>query len=239
MTSVLPVTKYIPTAGFANSLRVRGGTSANLFVHAVNSGGNLYSAVSGVEAGFPDGRSSFNMSCLDVNVTESNIGFSQTDGTITSFSVPAATSFRFVCDIINWTNRLTLATAAKAQVGLMGTAHATFATLIGTGPQAASESAIYVEFADSKMRLFFGTTASAYVHIPATLTAFSIRIEYRAGRSVKLYLNNKDVATIQTTVATSALQVFARAGHLAAYTAATDDPIRFEVDSVSVAFDKT
>jgi hypothetical protein len=238
MTSVVTISKFIPTGGITTSRKVRGGCNGSLYVHAL-AGAALYSAVSGVECGFPDGRSAFNMSCLDVNVTESNVGFSQYDGVgVTVFSVPAATSFRYICDITNWTNRSTIPTKAKAQVGLMATAHATFATLIGTGPQVAGQSAIYVEFAANTMKLVVGTTSSAFVAIPTDLTAFSIRIEYLAGIGAFLYLNNKKVATVNSTTATTALQLFARAGHLAAYDAATSSPIRFEVDAISVAYDK-
>jgi len=243
MTAVVTVSKFIPTGGIVASRRVRNGTNSALFVHAL-AGAALYEATAGAECGFRDGSSAFNMSCKDVNVTESNVGFCQaldtTGGVSTStlFSIPAATSFKFVCDITNWSNRVTVPTKAKAQVGVMATAHATFATLIGTGPQVASQSAIYVEFAANTMRLVFGTTASAYVAIPTTLTAFSIKISYKKGKGARLFLNTKLVATIDTTVATTAMQVFARAGHLAAYDAATSAPIRFEIDGVSVAFEK-
>lgn len=238
MTSVVTISKFIPTGGIVTSRKIRNGANVSLYVHAL-AGANLYSAVSGVECGFPDGRSAFNMSCLDVNTTEANVGFSQYDGVgVTVFSVPAATSFRYVADITNWTNRSTAATRAKAQIGLMATAHATFATLIGTGPQVSGQSAIYVEFANDRMKLVFGATSSGWVAIPTSLASFSIRIEYLAGKVAVLYLNNRHVAQINTTTATTAMQLFARAGHLAAYTAATDAPIRFELDAVSVAIDK-
>ena len=239
MTSVVTISKYIPTGGIVTSRKVRGGCNGTIYVHAL-AGAAIYSAVAGEECGFPNGRSAFNMSCLDVNVTESNVGFSQYDGVgVTVFPIPAATSFRFVCDITNWTNRSTVATKAKAQIGLMATAHATFATLIGTGPQVASQSAIYAEFAANTVRLIVGTTASAWVAVPTTLLAFSLRIEYIKNIGAFLYLDGREVAKVQSTTATTAMQVFTRAGHLAAYDAATSAPIRFEVDAVSVAIDKT
>lgn len=247
MTLVVTTAKYIPTTGFAGSYRVRNGINSAIFVHAkVPAGGaNGYSAVSGSEAGFRDGSSAFNMSLLDTNAKALNVGFCQAQdttggvGTSTYYSVPAATSFRAVFDVNYWTNRSsTVVGASKAQVGLMHIAHASFATDISAGPQAASNSAIYVEFMNNKMRLFFGTTASAYVDVPSTLTSFSCRIEYRAGRGARLYLNNKFVASVDSTTATTALQVFARAGHTTDYAAATDAPLRFELDSLSVAFDK-
>ena len=243
MTVVVTTSKFIPTGGFVASRRVRNGTNGALFVHAL-AGAALYEATSGSECGFRDGKSSFNMSCRDVNTTESNVGFCQTVDTTggvatsTYYSIPAATSFTYGCDIINWTNRVTVATKAKAQVGLMGVPHATFATLIGTGPQAASGSAIYVEFAANMMRLIVGTTASAYIPVPTALSKFSIKIVYKAGKGARLYLGSKLVASVDSTTATTALQVFARAGHTASYDAATSAPIRFEVDGVTVAIDK-
>lgn len=240
MTTMLPTSKYVPTKGYNGVRTVKGGATGTLFVHALPDGGgaSLYSAVAGSECGFPSGRSSFNMNCLDVDTTTTNVGFSQWDGTNSYFCIPAATSFRFIVDIINWTNRSTLSTHAKAQVGVMATPHADFAVDITAGPQAASNSAIYVEFAQNRMKLVFNTTSSAWVDIPTTLTKFSLRIEYIANKVAFLYLNNKKVAQVNLTTATTAMQVFARAGHSVLYTAASDSPIRFEVDAVSVAFDK-
>lgn len=247
MTAVVTVNKFIPTKGMATSRRVRYGTNSALFVHALvpAAAANGYSAVTDAEAGFRDGSSAFNMSCLDTNATALNVGFCQASDTTgaastsTFFSVPAATSFRMVFDVNYWTNRsTTVVGASKAQVGLMAIAAADFTTDISTIPQKASNSAIYVEFMNNKMRLFFGTTASAYVDVPSTLTSFSCRVEYRAGRGARLYLNNKFVASVDSTTATTALQVFARAGHTTDYATATDSPIRFELDSLSVAFDK-
>lgn len=240
MTSVLPVSKYIPTKGYNGVRLIKGGSTAPLFVHALPDGGgaSLYSAVAGEEVGFPSGRSSFNMNCLDVDTTVSCIGFSQWDGTNSYFCIPAATSFRYIVDIINWTNRSTLATHARAQVGVFATPNAVFTEDMNTIPQAASNSAIYVEFAQNRMKLVFNTTSSAWVDVPTTLTAFSLRIEYLAGKGAFLYLNNKKVAQVTLSTATTAMQVFARAGHSVLYTALTDAPIRFEIDAVSVAFNK-
>lgn len=248
MAAVVTVNKFIPTKGFVTSRRVRYGTNSALFVHALvpAAAANGYNAVAGSEAGFRDGSSAFNMSCLDTNATALNVGFCQASdttgaaSTTTFFSVPAATSFRMVFDVNYWTNRsTTVLGASKAQVGLMAIAAADFSTDISTIPQKAANSAIYVEFCQNKMRLFVGTTASAYVAIPTTLLEFSVRVEYIAGVGAFLYLNNSKVATVQSTTATTALQVFARAGHTTDYATATDSPIRFELDSVSVAIDKT
>lgn len=224
-----------PVNGMTGLARVNGGCNQVLFAHAAPNTITPANAIYGATAGFIGGRSTFAMVCVDENITPSNIGFSQKD----QYFIPAATSFRFVCDINNWTNRTTLVTHAKAQIGVMAARHATFDTLMSTGPQAASASAIYVEFAESKMRLIVGTTASPYIAIPATLTSFPIRIEYIAGAAAFLYLDSTLVATVPTTTATTAMQVFARAGHLVAYVSATDDPISFGVDAVSVAIAKT
>jgi hypothetical protein len=237
MASLVPVSKYIPTNGFTGQRRVRGGTNGSLFIHAL-AAATGYNAVAGSECGFRDAASSFNMNCLDVAST--NVGYCHSDiaSSIFTYIVPAATSFRYIADIINWSNRSTLATAAKAQIGLVGQPHANFATDITSAVPAASNSAIYVEFAQSRMKLVWDSNSSAWVDVPSTLTAFSIRIEYIAGKGAYLYLNNKKVAQITGSTAVTKLQTFARAGHSGAYVALTDAPIRFEVDAVSVAFNK-
>ncbi len=241
MTDIIPVTKFIPTGGITSLQRVRNGCNGTMFVHAV-AGAAIYSAVAGAECGFPDGRSSFNMAMLSANGVAANVGFSQATGSTqaaTYPSIPAATSFRFCFDVTNWTNRGTTATAnAKlAQVGLMGREHANYKTVMSDGPQLSGASAIYVTFYGNTMTMYFGTTASSVIQIPTTLTAFSVRIEYRAGRGARLYLNNKFVAQIDTTVATSALQIFARAGHTTDFITA-DAGIRFEIDAITASYDK-
>lgn len=223
-----------PINGFTGTARIIGGVNQALYMHAAPNTVTPANAIYGATAGFVGGRSSFAMVCVDEDITPSNIGFSQKD----RYCIPAASSFRYVADITSWSNRSTVATKAKAQIGVMAARHANYELLMSAGPQAASASAIYVEFAANTMKLYFGTTASNVVQIPTTLTSFSIRIEYRAGRGVYLYLNNKKVATIQTTTSTTAMQVFGRAGHLVAYDAANSAPITFAVDAVSLAIDK-
>lgn len=197
------------------------------------------------DCGIPDAvagsaRGILRLACKDTNTTATGVGFHQAD----QLWITPEADFTVHFDInaianAQWGNAISL-----AQFGVMGDKGANFlvvdpcTTDLTNVPSA---DFVMVELSENKARLVTKLTSAAtevtvspwisYV----TTDPHVFTIEYLVARKqliLRIDGQESTSVTISRTGALGALQVFARVGHLAAYTAATHAPFGLDIDAI-------
>jgi len=197
------------------------------------------------DCGIPDAvagsaRGILRLACKDTNTTAVGVGFHQANQNWITPEADFVVSFD-VNAIVNaqWGNTISL-----AQFGLMSDKAANFLVVdscTAALTNAPSTDFVMVELSENKARLVTKlTTASTAVTVGpwmsyVTTDPHVFTIEYLVARKqliLKIDGQESNSTSISRTGALPALQVFARVGHLAAYTAATHAPFGIDIDAV-------